>query len=214
MSRKHHPHHDKAANPEVPEKSAEEEALQDEMARISAEDAGLPVTEADAGAPVHPSDEALTSLQRELDEWKDRAMRSAADFENYRRRAIKERDEANGRGQAHAFSRIIDVIDDLARVAHLDPTSTSAEALHEGMLAIERKFLKTLETAGLERLDPAGQPFDPTTQEAVASVPATGQAQDHTVAAVYQHGYRYRGQLLRPARVSVYQWAGEPGPVA
>ncbi len=45
-------------------------------------------------------------------------------------------------------------------------------------------------------------------------MPATDKAQDHTVAAVYQHGYRYRGQLLRAARVSVYQWAGEPGPVA
>ena len=214
MSRKHHPHHEKAATPDVPEKSPEEEALQDEMARISAEDAGLPVSEAEAGAPVQATMDALAPLQRELDEWKDRALRSAADFENYRRRATKERDEANGRGQAHAFSRIIDVIDDLARVAHLDPAGTSAEALHEGMLAIERKFLKTLETAGLERIDPAGQAFDPTTQEAVASVPAAEQGQDHTVAAVYQHGYRYRGQLLRPARVSVYQWAGEPGPVA
>jgi len=181
---------------------------------MSAEEAALPVTEAEAGAPVQASDETAARLEREANEWKDRALRSAADFENYRRRAIKERDEANGRGQAHAFSRIIDVIDDLARVAHLDPASTSAEALHEGMLAIERKFMKTLETAGLERIDPAGQPFDPVTQEAVASVPATDASQDHTVAAVYQHGYRYRGQLLRAARVAVYQWAGEPGPVA
>jgi len=218
MRRKHHESDRKAAHPEAGARPLEEEALQDELARMTAEEAGLPTTEAEAGSPVAPSDEAIARLEREVLEWKDRALRASADFDNYRRRATKERDEANGRGQAHAFARIIDVIDDLARVAHLDPTTTSAEALHEGMLAIERKFMKTLETAGLERIDPAGQPFDPTTQEAVTSVPAPDAAADHTVAAVYQHGYSYRGQLLRPARVAVFQWSGTapagPGPDA
>ena len=144
-------------------------------------------------------------------EWKDRALRASADFDNYRKRAMKERDEANGRGQAMAFEKIIDVIDDLARVAHLDPAKTSAEALHEGMLNIERKFMRTLETAGLERIDPAGEPFDPRVHEAVAMLPAPNAEADQTVGAVYQHGYRYKGSLLRAARVAVLQWQGGAG---
>ena len=185
----------------------------------------VPAPQAEAapaeGAPsgtalAEPVDQALQRLERELAEWKDRALRVAADLDNFRKRTVKERDEQYNRGQSEAFARIVDVVDDLARVAHLDPAATSAPALHEGMLQIERKFLKILEVAGLERVDPAGQPFDPNLAEAVMTLPAPGAEQDHTVAAVYQHGYRFRGTLLRPARVAVYTWQGPgaqaPGP--
>ena len=101
---------------------------------------------------------------------------------------------------------MIDVVDDLARVAHLEPAQTTSDALHEGMLAIERKFLKTLEAAGVERIDPSGQPFDPHLHEAVAALPAPSADRDHVVGAVYQHGYTFRGTLLRPARVAVLTW--------
>ncbi len=141
---------------------AEADAPEAEDADPAAIEGAAPQSSA---ALVEPVDEAVTRLERELLEWKDRALRASADFDNYRKRAVREREEASGRGQAQAFERIIDVIDDLARVAHLDPANTSAEALHEGMLNIERKFLRTLETAGLERIDPAGQPFDPKSME-------------------------------------------------
>ena len=200
MSRKADPKTDKAPPGPMPDQPADEGAEVDQ-----APDPGPPAPP--SAALAEPGDEAVARLEREIGEWKDRALRASADFDNYRRRAVKERDEANGRGQAMAFERIIDVIDDLARVAHLDPAKTTAESLHEGMLAIERKFLKTLETAGLERIDPMGQPFDPKAHEAVASLPAPDAESDHTVGAVYQHGYRYKGTLLRPARVAVLQWS-------
>jgi molecular chaperone GrpE len=167
--------------------------------------------EASSGTAVaEPLEQALARLERELAEWKDRALRAAADFDNFRKRATREREEQYGRGQSEAYTRIVEVIDDLARVAHLDPAATSAPALHEGMLQIERKFLKLLEVAGLERVDPAGQPFDPNVAEAVMTLPAPSAEQDHMVGAVYQHGYRFRGMLLRPARVAVFTWQGPP----
>jgi molecular chaperone GrpE len=217
MSRKHHDpqrHQQPKADPETsaPERSLEEQLVD---AEIDAEAAGE-VTQAAPGLAEEPvvAPGALEKLEREIQEWKDRALRASADFDNYRKRAVKERDEAAGRGQAQAFERIIDVIDDLARVAHLDPAKTSAEALHEGMLNIERKFLRTLEQAGLEQIDPTGQPFDPKSQEAVATMPAPDAAADQTVGSTYQKGYRYKGVLLRPARVVVLQWSGEtPGTV-
>ena len=182
----------------------------EELAAMEAEDAARAEAERASGAAVaEPVSEAVGLLEREVVEWKDRALRASADFDNYRKRALREHGEASGRGQAEAFAKIIDVIDDLARVAHLDPAQTSAESLHEGMLAIERKFIKTLEVAGLERIDPLGQRFDPRTQEAVTMQPAAGPDADQTVGAVFQHGYVYKGLLLRPARVAVLQWSGE-----
>lgn len=166
-----------------------------------------------AGAVVEPLDQAVDRLERETAEWKDRALRAAADLDNYRKRVAREREESASRGQLELLAKVLEVVDDLARVARLDPAQTTAETLHEGMGLVERKFLRVLEAAGVERLDPAGQPFDPHSHEAVVSLPAPTAEQDHTVAAVYQHGYRLRGALLRPARVAVYQWTAptEPG---
>jgi molecular chaperone GrpE len=217
MSRKHHDHHQNPKPKADPETGGAEDSLEADLAAVEAElESEGAVSQGAPGlveeAPAAPG--ALEKLERELNEWKDRALRASADFDNYRKRAVKERDEAAGRGQAQAFERIIDVIDDLARVAHLDPAKTSAEALHEGMLNIERKFLRTLDQAGLEQIDPTGQPFDPKTQEAVATMPAPSADADQTVGSTYQKGYRYKGVLLRPARVVVLQWSGQaPGVV-
>lgn len=182
-----------------------------DLAALQAEDAARALAEQEAGgALIEPPAEAVQRLERELGAWKDRAMRAAADLENYRKRAAREREEALVAGRTDVLGRIIDVVDDLGRVAHLEPAGTTAEALHEGMLAIERKFLRVLEAAGVERIDPAGAPFDPNCHEAVAALPAPSEEVDQTVGAVYQHGYRYQGLLLRPARVAVLQWTPPP----
>ncbi len=195
-----------AVGAEAPEDPAGE--ADQALAQLETEDAARAAAERASGAAVvEPAAEAVQRLERELGEWRDRALRTAADFENFRKRALREREEAGQRGQTEVLARIVDVIDDLARVAHLDPANTTSQALHDGMLAIERKFLKTLELAGVERIDPVGEPFDPKSHEAVASLPAPSAEQDHTVGAVYQHGYQFRGTLLRPARVAVLQWA-------
>lgn len=167
---------------------------------------------AEGTALSEPQAQALERLEREVQDWKDRALRAAADLENFRKRALRERDEHVGRGQAEVLLRIVDVLDDLARVAHLDPATTAASVLHEGMLQIERKLLKSLEASGLERVDPAGQPFDPNVAEAVTMMPASAPEQDHTVGPVFQAGYRLKGTLLRPARVAVLAWQGEVPP--
>ena len=167
--------------------------------------AANPASEHGGAALVEPDAEAVQRLESQVAEWKDRAMRGAADFDNYRKRALKDREDAAARAQSDIAAKVIDVVDDLARVAHLDPASTSAQALHDGMLAIERKMMKMLETIGIERIDPAGQAFDPNLHEAVTTLPAPTPADDDKVAAVFQPGYRFKNTLLRPARVSVYQ---------
>jgi molecular chaperone GrpE len=78
--------------------------------------------------------------------------------------------------------------------------------LQQGVEMIERKLLKSLAGHGLEIVNPVGQPFDPAVQEAVTTAPAESPEEDHLVAQVFQVGYVFNGQLLRPARVVVKQW--------
>ncbi|HEU4457065.1 MAG TPA: nucleotide exchange factor GrpE [Longimicrobium sp.] len=145
----------------------------------------------------------------ELAALKDRYLRLAAEFENYRKRVERERTEGAVRAQAQLMERFLEPLDDLARIADFDPETTPAGALHEGAEMVERKFLRAMETAGLEAIaDAEGKPFDPTLHEALTTVPAESEAEDDTIAQVYQKGYRFKGVLLRPARVVVKKHNG------
>ena len=145
---------------------------------------------------------------RELEEMRDKYLRLAAEYDNYRRRTSKERAEAEARGQSTLVAKLLESIDDLARFADIDPASTDAMTLHKGIEMVEQKLLKVLAASGLEVIDPVDQTFDPKEHEAVTTEPALSAEDDHTVGKVFQRGYRFNGQLLRPARVVVKQWNG------
>jgi molecular chaperone GrpE len=153
--------------------------------------------------------EAPAPVPAELAEIQEKYLRLAADFENYKKRSARERTEAWSRAQGDLAAQVLDGLDDLGRFAHVNPADTDLSTLRQGVEMVERKLLKALEGAGLKRIDPAGQPFDPNLHEAVTTQPATGAEQDHTVAAVLQPGYTFGGTLLRPARVVVYTWQAE-----
>ncbi len=99
--------------------------------------------------------------------------------------------------------RLLDALDDLQRVAQLDLTNATVEAIMEGVDLVERKFMRVLEDSGVEVIDPAGDPFNPETMEAMMRVPAESEEEDDQVDQVLQKGYALKGQLVRPARVSV-----------
>ncbi len=147
-------------------------------------------------------------LQKRLVEQQERYLRLAAEYDNYRKRTTRERGEQTARAQADLVKQLIDGLDDLARFAHVDPATTDAATLVKGVEMVEKKLLKSLNAAGLELIDPTNQSFDPTVHEAVATEPALSPEDDHVVSRVYQVGYRFNGQLLRPARVVVKQWNG------
>lgn len=136
----------------------------------------------------------------------DRYLRLAAEYDNFRKRTAREKQEAESRGQADLVRQIIDPLDDIGRFAHVDPAVTDPVTLVQGVEMIEKKLAKILGAAGLEILDPVDQTFDPALHEAVATEPAASRDDDHQVARVYQLGYLFKGQLLRPARVVVKQW--------
>jgi molecular chaperone GrpE len=158
------------------------------------------------------TDEAQTEQAdgggRELDEQRDKYLRLAAEYDNFRRRAGKERQEAGQRAQADLVKQLIDGLDDLARFAHVDPSTVDAATVVQGADMVEKKLLKALQAAGLQIVYPLDQPFDPSQHEAVMTEPALSREDDHMIGRVFQPGYIFGSQLLRPARVVVKQWNG------
>ena len=150
----------------------------------------------------------IARLEAAVTAERDKHLRLAAEFDNYRKRMLKERQEAGAKGQADLVQGLVEVLDDIMRFAHLDPSTVDSGTVVQGVAMVERKVMKTLSGHGLELVDPAGRPFDPAFHEAVGTEPAASEDEDHLVARVYQPGYVFRGQLLRPARVVVKQWLG------
>lgn len=165
-------------------------------------------TGVDGNSATDIDDGLGAGVQQRLVEQQERYLRLAAEYDNYRKRTTRERGEQTARAQADLVKQLIDGLDDLARFAHVDPTTTDADTIVKGVEMVEKKLLKSLTSAGLEVVDPINQSFDPTVHEAVATEPALSPEDDHVVSRVYQAGYRFNGQLLRPARVVVKQWNG------
>jgi molecular chaperone GrpE len=150
----------------------------------------------------------VAQWKRQADDQREKHLRLAAEYDNFRKRAVRERQEAGWRAQADMVRGLIDAIDDLSRFAHVDPATTDAKTVVDGVDMVERKMMKSLAGHGLEVVDPIDHPFDPKLHEAVGTEPALSPEDDHLVGKVYQRGYVFNGQLLRPARVVVKQWNG------
>ena len=148
------------------------------------------------------------ALAQELAEQREKYLRLAAEYDNFRKRTAKERQEAHLRGQADMLKGLIDPLDDVQRFAHVDPETTDTRTVVDGVAMVEKKLFKTLAGHGLEVIDPLDHPFDPALHEAVMTEPASSPEEDHLVARVFQLGYVFNGQLIRPARVVVKQWNG------
>ena len=175
----------------------------------SSEDSFAPRAESgDVGADAGTAEALMADLERRLADQQDRYLRLAAEYENYRKRTIRERSEAHSRGQADLARQLLDPLDDLARFAHVDPSTVDAATIVQGAEMVEKKLFKILSGVGLEVVDPVNQTFDPTLHEAVATEPALSAEDDHVVSRVFQVGYLFNGLLLRPARVVVKQWNG------
>lgn len=175
----------------------------DKTERAEAEQA--PVPEAAEAAETGP--EAPARAEAEAAEFKDRYLRTAAELENFRRRAEKERQDVAKFAIASFARDALQVLDNLRRgldsVSAEDRKANPAlEALAAGMEMTEREMLTTLERHGIEKIDPAGQPFDHNFHQAMLEV-EDASVPPGTVVQVLQAGYILNGRLLRPALVGV-----------
>jgi len=183
-------------------------------------DAGATTSEAGSGptgagesaAPNASGDTATlgspAEWQRALEEQRDKYLRLAAEYDNFRKRSARERQEAGWRAQGDLVQGLIDILDDLMRFGQVDPATTDARTVVDGVALVEKKLFKSLAGHGLEVVNPVDHAFDPALHEAITTTPAAAAEEENLVAQVYQPGYLFRGQLLRPARVVVKQWNG------
>jgi len=197
MSRKHKHTHREEARPEAVAADPRDEVL--EAHDVPTAEA----TSADEAGADTPDDDGTSALRAEVDEQRDRYLRLAAEFDNYRKRTERQRSESGVRAQVELVERLLDPLDDLQRVAGLDADSATGASVLEGVQLVERKLLRALESAGLEVLDAEGAPFDPEVHEALAMVTTDEESEDDRVSDVFQKGYTFKGTLVRPARVRV-----------
>ena len=148
--------------------------------------------------------ERLAEVERERDEYLDDLRRVAADFDNYRKRAMRDQENLVARAHERLVKELLPVLDDLERA--LEAAAEHEEAkLEEGVRLVHRELSQALAKEGLVEIETNGR-FDPHVHEALLSQPS--EADEGTVIEVIQKGYRLGDRVLRPARVVISQGAG------
>jgi len=147
----------------------------------------------------------LEEAQKVIDEQKDKYLRLSAEFDNFRKRTLKEKAELIKNGGEKAINAILPILDDLERALQNMQKAEDVKAIYEGVELIYQKFLKNLHQEGLEKMEPVGEAFDTDFHEAVALVPAPSEEQKGKVLDCVQTGYKLNEKVIRHAKVVVAQ---------
>ena len=160
----------------------------------------------DANGEETPKEEELDPLvaaQNEAEQWKDKYIRLVAEFENYKKRTLKEKSELILNGSEKTVAAILPILDDFER-ATADKTE-DPQAIKEGYELIYKKFLKALETLGVHKIETDNADFDVDYHEAIAMVPGMGDDKKGKVIDCVQTGYTLNDKVIRHAKVAVGQ---------
>lgn len=177
-----------------PEINAQEDATQDNAAAQEPQDEQEETIEA-----------KLAKSQSQIADLNDRLLRQMAEFDNYRKRTLKEKAELILNGSAGIVTDILPVIDDLERAVQNSSKSDDYNALKEGVELIYNKFMHILEQKGLQKISPKNEPFDTDFHEAIAMIPAPDEASKGMVIDCAIDGYKLNDKVLRHAKVAVGQ---------
>jgi molecular chaperone GrpE len=176
-----------------------------------------PVNDADKEAEKNVSEKAsadtqeeeeldsLEKAQKEIEELKTQLLYKAAEFDNYRKRTLKERAELILNGGEKFITAVLPIIDDMERAIDNGEKTDDPEVLREGMILIHQKFMKTLEAQGVTKIDTENADFDTDVHEAVAMVPGMGDDKKGKVIDCLQQGYKLNDKVIRHAKVAVGQ---------
>lgn len=173
---------------EVQEETTQEEVTQEEDTTVE-----TPVEET--------AEDRIETLNKELQEEKDKYLRLYAEFQNYRNRTIKEKTETYNNATAKCIEEILPILDDFERALAQECTDTKYK---EGVENILKRFKNILDKLGVKEIDALGQPFDPNIHHAIQQVPSEEYESD-TVCNVFQKGYTLGERLIRPAMVQVVE---------
>ena len=160
----------------------------------------------DANGEKTPAEEELdplTAAQNDAEQWKDKYIRLVAEFENYKKRTLKEKSELILNGSEKTVAAILPILDDFER-ATADKTE-DPQAIKEGYELIYKKFLKALETLGVNKIETDNADFNVDYHEAIAMVPGMGDDKKGKVIDCVQTGYTLNDKVIRHAKVAVGQ---------
>ena len=147
----------------------------------------------------------LESAKEEISELKDKYLRSVAEFDNYRKRTLKEKAELILNGGEKTVAAILPVLDDMERAIANGEKTEDLQVLREGMKLIYAKFQKALESLGVKKIETDGADFDTDVHEAVAMIPGIGDDKKGKVLDCVQAGYKLNDKVIRHAKVAVGQ---------
>lgn len=153
--------------------------------------------------PAEEELDPLAAAQNEAEQWKDKYIRLVAEFENYKKRTLKEKSELILNGSEKTVAAILPILDDFER-ATADKTE-DPQAIKEGFELIYKKFLKALETLGVNKIETDNADFNVDYHEAIAMVPGMGDDKKGKVIDCVQTGYTLNDKVIRHAKVAVGQ---------
>jgi len=162
-------------------------------------------------AVAEPAPDPLAEAKAEIQRVRDQLLRTAADFDNFRKRSRKEIADGEARAKEDLLRELLPVFDNLDRAMQHAESATSVQSLADGIRMVQRQFVDTLGKLDVVRVDSVGQPFDPAVHEAIQHI-ETDEHPPGTVAAEARTGYRHGDRLLRPALVVVAKAAAPPPP--
>jgi len=147
------------------------------------------------------SDDAMAGLQADLDRFRDLALRSQADFENYKKRAAREKDDAVRYANSTLLQQLVSILDNFELGLAAAKTHSDESPIYSGMVLVQKQLNDLLAENGLEPIEAEGNKFDPNLHEAIAH--EASDSHEGTVIRQARRGYRLKDRLLRPARVVV-----------
>jgi molecular chaperone GrpE len=147
----------------------------------------------------------LQKAEEEIADLKNQLLYKVAEFENYRKRTLKERAELILNGGEKFITAILPVLDDMERAIENGAKTDDPAVLREGMELIHQKFMKTLESQGVSKIETTDADFDTDVHEAVAMVPGMGDDKKGKVIDCLQQGYKLNDKVIRHAKVAVGQ---------
>lgn len=183
----------------------EEMAKQEETVTENAEQQAAAEAAEEQQEVADPVMQELEAAKATIEEQKDKYLRLSAEFDNYRKRTLKEKAELIKNGGEKAISAILPILDDLERALQNMQKADNVKAMYEGIDLIYQKFLKGLSQEGLQKMEPVGEAFDTDYHEAVALVPAPSEDQKGKVLDCVQTGYKLNDKVIRHAKVVVAQ---------
>lgn len=158
-----------------------------------------------AAEETETEEDLLAKAQEENAKLKDQLLRTVAEFENYKKRTLKEKTELILNGGEKAITAILPVLDDMERAVANADKAESIESVEEGWELIFKKLLTTLEGMGVKKLDTKDKDFDVDYHEAIAMVPGMGDDKKGKVVDCVQTGYMLNDKVIRHAKVAVGQ---------